>query len=69
MGSIKVILPDDLEERFREEIYKSKGMKKGNIKKAIGEAIILWIEAEGEKRSKAAEKAWKGGKRDSEDER
>lgn len=57
MGNIKVILPDDLEEKFREEIYKSKGMKKGNIKKAIQEAIILWIEADGEERSEAAEKA------------
>ncbi|KXB04737.1 hypothetical protein AKJ48_01595 [candidate division MSBL1 archaeon SCGC-AAA261O19] len=58
MGNIKVILPDDLEEEFREEIYKSKGMKKGNIKKAIQEAIVLWIEAEKEKRSQAAKKAW-----------
>ena len=58
MGNIKVILPDDLEQKFREEVFKSKGMKKGNITLAIAEAIELWIDSEREKRSKAAKKAW-----------
>ena len=46
MGTIKVILSDELEQEFRDEIYKSKGMKKGNITEAIQEAIRMWIEAE-----------------------
>ncbi len=44
MGTLKVTIPDDLEKEFREEIFKSKGMKKGNISKAVEEAIRLWIE-------------------------
>jgi hypothetical protein len=59
MGAIKVILPDDLEEKFRNEVFKSKGMKKGNITIAIEEAINIWIDAQQEKRSEAAKKAWK----------
>ena len=46
MGRIDVILPDDLEERFRMEVAKKKGMKRGNLKKALEEAVILWMEAE-----------------------
>ena len=59
MGAIKVILPDDLEEEFRSEVFKSKGMKKGNLTLAIEEAIKMWIESEKKKRSNAAKKAWK----------
>ena len=59
MGAIKVILPDDLEEKFRNEVFKSKGMKKGNITRAIEEAVTSWIDAQKEKRSDAAKKAWK----------
>ncbi len=44
MGTLKVTIPDDLEREFREEIFKSKGMKKGNISKAVEEAIRLWID-------------------------
>ena len=58
MGNIKVILPDDLEQEFREEIFKSKGMKRGNITIAIEEAIRMWIGANKKKRSEAAKKAW-----------
>ena len=47
MGAMKIILPDDLEKQFRDVIYRSKGMKHGNITKAIQEAIVLWIEKEG----------------------
>jgi len=59
MGAIKVILSDDLEEKFRNEVFKSKGMKKGNLTLAIEEAIKMWIESEKNKRSDAAKKAWK----------
>ena len=58
MGAIKVILPDDLEEEFRNEVFKSKGMKKGNLTLAIEEAVRMWIESERQKRSNAAKKAW-----------
>ena len=58
MGAIKVILPDDIEEQFRTEVFKSKGMKKGNLTLAIEEAIKMWIESEQKKRSNAAKKAW-----------
>ena len=43
MGAIKVILSDDLEEKFRNKVFKKFGMKKGNIKIAIEEAIEQWI--------------------------
>lgn len=58
MGSIKVILSDDLEEKFRNEVFKSKGMKKGNITIAIEEAVSMWIESQQKKRSDVAKKAW-----------
>lgn len=58
MGNIKVILSDDLEQKFRVEVFKSKGMKKGNLTLAIEEAIKLWIDSEKKKRSEAARKAW-----------
>ena len=59
MGAIKVILSDDLEEKFRNEVFKSKGMKKGNLTLAIEEAITIWIDSQQKKRSNAAKKAWK----------
>jgi len=43
MGRIDVILSDDLEKHFREEVFKRYGMKKGNITLAIQEAIKMWI--------------------------
>ncbi|UCF12296.1 MAG: hypothetical protein JSW06_09685 [Thermoplasmatales archaeon] len=58
MGAIKVILPDDLEEQFRNEVFKSKGMKRGNIREVVIEAITMWMESEQKKRSNAAKKAW-----------
>lgn len=58
MGRIDIILPDNLEEEFRTEVFKSKGMKKGNITAAIIDAIKIWMKQEREKRSNAAKKAW-----------
>jgi hypothetical protein len=58
MGRIDVILPEDLEEEFRTEVFKSKGMKKGNITAAIIDAIRMWMKEERKKRSNAAKKAW-----------
>lgn len=45
MGNIKVILPDELEKEFREEVFKQLGMKKGNLTLAIEEAIREWIKS------------------------
>lgn len=58
MGNIKVIMPDELEKEFRDEVFKWRGMKKGNITLAIQEAIRMWIDAQREKRSDIAKKAW-----------
>lgn len=44
MARIDIIIPDKLEERFREEVFKRLGMKRGNITLAIQEAIEQWIE-------------------------
>jgi hypothetical protein len=44
MGRIDIMLPDDLEERLRDTVFRRKGMRKGNLKEAINEAVTLWIE-------------------------
>jgi predicted DNA-binding protein len=44
MGRTVIILPDDLESRFKSEVFRRFGMKKGNITRAIQEAIELWME-------------------------
>lgn len=58
MGRIDIVLNDELEFQFRQEVAKALGMKKGNMSIAIEEAIKLWIEKGKEKRSNAAKKAW-----------
>lgn len=55
MGRIDVVLPDDLEKRLREAVYQRKGMKRGNLKSAINEAIILWIGAGGKVKNRKGE--------------
>jgi hypothetical protein len=40
---LTVLIQDDLDEKFREAVFKKKGMHKGNITEAIEEAIDLWI--------------------------
>jgi len=44
MGRIDVELPDQLEKEFRLEVGKRFGMKKGNLSKAIEQAIRQWVE-------------------------
>ncbi len=58
MGRIDIVIPDELEKEFREEVSKSLGMKKGNISLAIEDAIKAWMDANKKKRSDAAKKAW-----------
>lgn len=43
MGKMSISIPDKLEEQFREKIFNRFGMRKGNINKAIEEAITDWI--------------------------
>lgn len=41
---LTVMIDDKLDDKFREAIFKSKGMYRGNITEAIEEAIELWID-------------------------
>ncbi|MBU1197201.1 hypothetical protein KJ765_01680 [Candidatus Micrarchaeota archaeon] len=36
-------IDDELDQRFREEVAKRYGWKKGNLKKALEEAINAWV--------------------------
>jgi len=44
MGRIDVILPEELEEKLRQEVYIRKGLKRGNLTESLKEAVVLWIE-------------------------
>jgi len=44
MGKITVEIPDDLERRFRVKVAERLGGRRGDLKKAIKEAIENWIE-------------------------
>ena len=57
MGRIDIVLSDELEKEFREEVSKSLGMKKGNMSLAIEGAIKTWIETNKKKRSDSANKS------------
>ncbi|MCP8307115.1 MAG: hypothetical protein H3Z53_08875 [archaeon] len=41
---INLTISKDLEKRFREEVFKRYGLHKGDIQRAVEEAIKLWIE-------------------------
>jgi hypothetical protein len=43
MGRIDAIIPEELESKLRIEVVKRLGGKKGDLQKAIEEAIKLWI--------------------------
>ena len=46
MARIDVILDDNLEKKFREEVFKRYGMKRGNLTEAVQDAIKLWLAQE-----------------------
>lgn len=43
MTVLSVRISEELGRAFKDEVYKRKGMKKGNIKEAVEEAIRDWI--------------------------
>ena len=59
MGKLNVIISDGLDEKFRLEIAKRLGMKKGNLTKAVEEAMEMWINSD--IMGKLKEKAMKEG--------
>jgi hypothetical protein len=44
MGSLKIYIPDELEQAFRKQAMERFGYGKGSISKAAREAIVLWME-------------------------
>ena len=40
---MNIIISDETEKRFRDAVARYMGMRKGNISKALEEAIELWI--------------------------
>jgi len=44
MGRLNLSIEDRVEAKFREEVFRRKGMKKGNLTKAIEEAMVMWID-------------------------
>jgi hypothetical protein len=44
MGKMNIAIKDETEERFRRAIADYRGLKKGNISKALEEAIEMWID-------------------------
>jgi hypothetical protein len=55
MGKINLKIRDEIEQKFREEVFKRKGLKKGNLTKAVEEAMILWINVGGKTSSQNKE--------------
>lgn len=41
---LTVLLDDELDKKFREMVFKSKGMRRGNIREAVIEALEMWID-------------------------
>ncbi len=48
-GKVTLVLNDDLEKDFREAIFKTMGMRRGNLQAAIEEAIRDWIKEQRKK--------------------
>jgi hypothetical protein len=46
MGRLDLNINDELEKKFRHAVYKSKGMKRGNLTNSLEEAIGAWINAQ-----------------------
>jgi hypothetical protein len=51
MGKMSILIPDDVEKRFRLKVLERLGSKKGVLSMAIAEAMELWIKS-GEEQSR-----------------
>lgn len=40
---LNIVLPADLDQRFRDAIHRTRGLRKGAISDAFEEAVHLWI--------------------------
>ncbi|PWU82717.1 MAG: hypothetical protein DLM72_00425 [Candidatus Nitrosopolaris wilkensis] len=47
MGRIDLNIHDELETKFRDAVYKTMGMKRGNLTTALEEAIMVWLKSKG----------------------
>jgi len=56
MGKLNVKIKDKIDHRFREVVFKRKGMKKGNLTEAVEEAILMWVSSEKNENSKNEER-------------
>lgn len=45
MGTMKIVIPDEVEEQLRRYIAIHKGMRKGAISESVLEAIQLWLQS------------------------
>jgi len=52
MAKMTLVISDELEKRFRETVFKVKGMKKGNIQFCVEEALEAWIKEKNKQRGK-----------------
>jgi hypothetical protein len=43
MGKLNIAVKKDIDDNFRKEVFRRKGLKKGNLKEAVEEAMLLWI--------------------------
>lgn len=46
MGRIDAIIPEELENKVRMEVVKRFGGKKGNLQKAVMEALEMWVNSD-----------------------
>lgn len=64
MGKMNIAIADEAENSFRMAIAKHMGVKKGNISKAIEEAIYLWIDHRSRERQRQPQRktpiGWSG---------
>ena len=49
---LTILIDDKLDERFRQAVFKKKGMHKGNITDSIEEAMECWMEKEEKEQEK-----------------
>jgi hypothetical protein len=50
---LTIMIRDDLDEEFRNAVFKKKGMHKGNLSEAIEEALEMWIAEQSRREGKS----------------